>query len=727
MSPVQPAKKKRKRGHGNYPCNVAGCEKSFTRADHLARHKRNHDPQKRLECPFPGCEQTFTRNDVREKHYKRHLNDPDRTNKEHSMTSKTLSPTDLIEWLFQDELNNGTNANGTGHRHSTDFPSGFSPISLLENMFAVSPDFPSSNNRVTIDERIRQTLIHLIPSLDSNVDFGLLQIETCLRNYWLLYHPQYPILHRPSFSNSEANPLLLLAMIMLGSSLVSSTGHSDNLLHNPNALADQIAEPLRWLIYSHPDCRPPANVWVVQSLLLLESYEITSTSRALHERAYLHHGFKIQLLRRSPILGGDPLKDENEDGAYLPPNHVWKKWIEVESMKRATLMAFYLDTVHATVYGHMIILYAHQIKLSLPCEDELWEFDNSQDKKTDSLSLTRTPKFLAALKTLLHRQNVVTSSFGKKILLAGLLTIMFQMQQKDLQLSFLEWDSVKESWQQTISLAIDVWRVEICKGGCCDTETSLWFPQEHRKDLPPMLRIDDKRCKFGLYHIAQIYMRISHYDYIIYAGAPSRMNVRAGTSEYRVVEKRVCQWSQSLNGKISVIHAYLFLCEMMLSPDNDDITYKYDPNNDPFLHRKNIVASAVLVIFAYNFSLQGPEADIYESIEMNHNHEYYPDKEDGYSYLRRIRKELSRGPGGIFHRTNYGTSSTSFHDSIKLHGQQLDSISDKNHIVGLLKLFYKSYKTCRWEIGLEYSNLFRNCIERCLGRKKIVCEHMYLS
>ena len=88
---------------------------------------------------------------------------------------------------------------------------------------------------------------------------------------------------------------------------------------------------MRWLIFSNPDCKPPAKVWVVQSLLLLETFEITSSSRALHERAYLHHGAKIQILRRSPILGGDPLKDDNEEGAYILKDELWKKWIEIES------------------------------------------------------------------------------------------------------------------------------------------------------------------------------------------------------------------------------------------------------------------------------------------------------------------------------------------------------------------------------------------------------------
>lgn len=647
---------------------------------------------------------------------------------ENGSLGKSLSPSDLIEWLFHDDLEINNNNAGTGP--SPDRPSGFSPMSFLETMFAVSPEFPHSNTRKSVDEKIRLTLVALIPQLEYRSDFGLRQIERCLQVYWLIYHPQYPILHKPSFSNYEAHPLLLLAMIMLGAGLSPCTGADEReVLQHPKSLADEIAVPLRWLILSNADCKPPARLWVIQSLLLLETYEITSTTRFLHERAYLHHGAKIQLLRRSPVLGGDPLKDEDEDDAYLPANHVWRKWVEVESMKRATLMAFYLDTVHATVYGHMIVLYAHQIRLSLPCEDELWEFDNL-GLKADSFKGLKTPKFLGALKSLLHRQKIRTSSFGKKILLAGLLTIMFQMQQKDLQLSFIEWNSVKDSWTDTISLAIDVWRVDICTPGCCSIDTSLCFDPEDRKLLPLMLRADDLRCKFALYHISQIYMRITHYDYIIYAGAPSRMNVKVGEHEYRTVENRILQWSQSSAGRISVIHAYMFLFEMLLSPNNEDITFTYDPNGDPFLHRKNIMASAILVIFAYNFSLEGPESNIFEQLPPNTN--FYPDKEDGYSYLRRIRRHLGQISGTrvetptFVPNSNDNLTSTVYHSMIRQHAENLPAVPNKNHVAGLLKLFHKMFETSNWEVGIEYSRLFQNAIERSLGRKKISCDGMYL-
>lgn len=745
-------KKSRKRVYGRFECDIPNCRKVFKRADHLSRHKRNHDPSLRHVCPWPKCGQKFVRSDVKEKHYQRHLqktekvdgiepqsepetldidqayiadsqtsatppNPPAQLNVDVAASNKILSPSDLIEWLFNENTVSSDRISYSNHEFDH-IPTGLSPVSELKNLFAVSPGFPHSTDRKRVDEPIRQKLIRLIPSLEFNPDFGILQIERCLEIYWLIYHPQYPILHRASFSNNDASPLLILAMIMLGACLTSCTGCDEStLFRSPQKLAEEIAEPLRWLIFSNPECKPPAKVYIIQSLLLLESFEITSTSRFLHERSFLYHGTKIQLLRRSPILGGDPSRKEtNEDRPYI-----WDKWIEFESMKRACLMSFYLDTVNATVYGHTLILYAYQIKLSLPCDELLWEFDNEQTA-LNKLNNLQTTKFLDGLKKLLHRQKVHTSAFGKKILLAGLLTIMFQMQQKEIQLSFLEWNSVKESWKETMSLAIDVWRTYMFPNGCCDTQSSLFFRNEDLEKLPPMLRLSDTRCKLSLYHIAQIYMRITHYDYIIYAGAPSRMNVIVEQNEYKLVEQRIYQWASSGAGRISAIHSYLILCEMLLSPENEDLSYSYNPNADPFLHRKNIIASAVLVLFAYNFSLEGPESNIFNQLNVK----YYPENEDGYSYLKRIRRELSRGPGGNFHPRDHSSSCSIYHESIKLHAEHLLKIKNKNNMVGLLKIFHNSFRDCNWQVGKEYSMLFRNCIERCLGSERITCEDMYL-
>ncbi|BGP55827.1 hypothetical protein JCM8202v2_003434 [Rhodotorula sphaerocarpa] len=66
-----PIKKRRKRGEADgkrYPCDQ--CDKSFSRPDHLSRHKLNHNPSQIYECT--RCPKTFVRLDLLVRHTDRH-------------------------------------------------------------------------------------------------------------------------------------------------------------------------------------------------------------------------------------------------------------------------------------------------------------------------------------------------------------------------------------------------------------------------------------------------------------------------------------------------------------------------------------------------------------------------------------------------------------------------------------------------------------------------------
>lgn len=615
-----------------------------------------------------------------------------------------LSTAELIEWILDD----GPETRVDESIPNLEYSAVISPITLLEAIAVVLPDFPPSPNRAHVSETLRLNLVVLVPQLEVCADFLTAHIARAIQVFWLAFHSQYPLLHRPSFSNERAHPLLLLSMVMVGASLVPSMA-LECLFTDAAGLAEQIADPLRWLILAHPECHPPAKVWVVQSLILLEWFEILLSSRRIHERAYLHHGLKIQLLRRLPILGGDPLKDDMDDTAQVL---VWNQWIEAESMKRATLIAFYLDTVHASVYGHNMVLYAHQIKMSLPCDDDLWEFDNLGQGLREFKP--KSVKFLLALKLLLRHEYVETSALGSKILLAGILAVMYQLQQKEIQAKALEWCTLESRWRALFTDAIYAWRAAM--ENCCDSRKCVSY--QHSQDaVPPMLGDNDTRCKISLYHIAQIYMRISHYDYIIYAGAPSRMNVPVGMHEYRIVENRIRNWATDPSGRITVVHAYLFLFEMFLHPEHDDITFAYNPNHDPMVHRRNIVVSCVLVIFAYNFTLHGPELSIIESVVED----LYPEREDAYEYLKRIRQGFREAAAGtrLLELPYYSK------DLIELWLENLLLQQKTQQVVGLLKLVARAYSSCIWEVGREYSRLLVNCIRRCLGQKLVFCANMY--
>ncbi|KAI4863587.1 hypothetical protein F4820DRAFT_426506 [Hypoxylon rubiginosum] len=62
----------RKGAPRRFSCNWPGCDKIYSRAEHLQRHQLNHEPKTIYTCDVPDCTQTFVRPDLLARHKKRH-------------------------------------------------------------------------------------------------------------------------------------------------------------------------------------------------------------------------------------------------------------------------------------------------------------------------------------------------------------------------------------------------------------------------------------------------------------------------------------------------------------------------------------------------------------------------------------------------------------------------------------------------------------------------------
>lgn len=605
----------------------------------------------------------------------------------------------------------------------------FSPASSHKDVQNMITLLYFSSSQSTMSEETRLKMIEMIPTLRYNTYFSLNHIENYLEHYWSIYHVQQPIIHRPTFVASQVHPLLLLSMIIIGAFHVSNkTLEQEWVTDSIRQMADQIAEPLRWLIFSAIDSAPSVNSWMLQSLLILECYEITCTNRRLHRRAHLHHGFKIELLRRSPFLGGDPLQNSIYDKKLASENTFWESWIEIESLKRCAYTAFFIDLFRAIIFGHDCIVYAHHIKLSLPCSDEFWEMSDVNFDKCKMQANMNNPKFLSVLAKLLRKERYEAGPFCRKILLAGLLSTMFQMEQRDMQTKVLQWDNIRSTWKSAILSTIDYWYDECCNSSCHALDTAYYIAPEILSAY--VSYPEDKTCKFPMYHISQAFLRVKQYDCIIYAGAPNRMNVKADHKDYETVKRRVNEWKNTYDGKVAAVHAYLLISEILLCQDEEgkEILLSYDPNKDAIYYRPNVVASLLFLIWGFNYSLSGPESDYYSGHENNDDiqcmnvafpiaDKCLPEKVNGYVYIRFIKE--------AFHEAIKEKQIHKISEKIEHFTKAIDRISNKHHTVGLLRLFKDRYERSSSQICREYGRLMENCIQRSLGRKKIVCDGMY--
>ncbi|ODV94397.1 hypothetical protein PACTADRAFT_51240 [Pachysolen tannophilus NRRL Y-2460] len=660
-----------------------------------------------------------------------------------------LSPNSQLLNMFNDQTlfspySNNTNTNTTviNDRNSM----------AANNKFNISNTSNNSNIQFE-DQRLYQIdqvtitkLVELIPSLATVESFNLENVSKFLINYWKCFHPQFPFMHKPSFNTLKAPHILLLSMIMLGTNFSYNSAFSadaESTESTYKVIGDLIAVPLRWLIFLDPEFVAPAKLWVFQSLIMLEYYEKSCSTRKLHERAHLHHGTVIQLLRRSPTLGGNPIKlNHNNDGNRLSNKEIYERWVEVESMKRITFTVFYLDTIDAIHYGHLVSIFAHQIQSQLPCNDELW--DNMKLSGSEKI-IPLQPVFLTSLKKLLNynsKKSAIKEDmseyfskltyFNKKILFAGLVAVLFQMQQRDLQLSFgLEDERAKlnnknnKNWKEIITKALAYWKNDI-GAGCSNSLVSNAYRNANSNGLIPEFVDTDSSCKLTSFHTTHVYARIQHYDLFIIAGAPWWMNVKPHHSDrLEILDrfKRFCL--KTLDSKICLINCFLLLWEMFLSPHDSvtDANRLYDPVKDVF-NRSYSIGVAMLYIWDYNFIAEGPESNYCpegKDVDLDNLKE----REEGFSYLRRIRSNLFRLTKRKIHIFDSNVTGSEYYQTLIEYAFNIDKVANKGNMLGLCKLLYKTLSRAPSEIAGENARLIYHCGKRSAGYNVEICDNMY--
>lgn len=538
------------------------------------------------------------------------------------------------------------------------------------------------NRHIYVDRPLVDSLLSVLPGVSRQAvepifaaraeDISLEdRLSFYLYTYWEVFHPRFSIIHKPSFNTKDAEPLLILSMVPIGC-MYSAHSESDSaMLKNcPEfKLCKLFCSPLRYIIFQHEDFSTPVRAWVVQSLNLLEWCEKNYLPRAMHERAHVHHGTTVQLLRRSPLLGGNPAsvggadnsasdvntsagEEESEMLENVDPNGpdddltLFEKWVESETWKRVTFMTFYLDIIDYVKFRHNPHISFFQLQLlNLPCdEDNLWNsFEiNGSFKKTvkRQRALQRSYKmqplkpgmnFLASLKRIMRQKwNVWKGnncsklpSFTKSILFGGLISIMHEMQRAELQCSISRLVASEKpvrnlKWKAVLTQVLDNWE-------------SVVHTMPTKLQIGSVHHVSQFRCKNPMYHLAQIIgmADVNHFDIAVYGGSPANMSVDATSRDMKIVQRKLqSMWLMSKHGILekaedivnlkSVIHCYWFLWSLMLPPQNDDgyptgNAFKQDWRVDQdFYDSMNAVCLSTLVLWTYCFSVHGAESSAYK-------------------------------------------------------------------------------------------------------------------
>lgn len=622
-------------------------------------------------------------------------------------------------------------------------PSYLDPVQLQQNQFYMNdtaygnfftnvvPHHPMSvtsildpgSPQAIMSEDKRQELLHLMATrfnesayssvakrkdalMDGDMDddghvLSLRMMQTYIGSYWYHFHAQLPILHQPTFSADKAPNLLLLAVMAIGAATLDKA-HGKEVTDMAAELANFIAWHLRWEIFMDADFRPPAKLWVFQGLLLLEVYEKMLSTRALHERAHIHHDTTLTLMRRGSSLIGRSASDSpgsNRDdrqarsatGSVAASDFVadesWSHWIKAEATRRVAFAAFVLDSTHATMFGHSAKMVAHELRLPLPCDEGLWSATSAAEVARVQSSLhangVKPTMFLDGLKRTLNGQKVRTNAFGRSILMAGLLSVSWHMNQRDLQVSSLGVPQAlggRDKWRSALLRAFDNWRRDFDEA-LGPSGPSYSNRNWGRHPLGEDNIAESRDVLHGLAHIA------SHVDVVdcqIFAGANRLMGRSIARRDFNTAhEKMTERWATKASARDATFYALKMLSDCLLTDEQESDGGDYSAHDDSLLNRPWVLYIAALVVWCYGYALEGP---IQPPTELLTPAEQRNDME---LFLRRV--------GGV------------------REPNELETLKGRNRSQGLLMILRAKFMHTRWELLDEAANLLGSCIEKLKG------------
>lgn len=556
-------------------------------------------------------------------------------------------------------------------------------------------------------------------------------MQTYIGSYWLHFSDQIPILHKPTFSPDRTPTLLLISVMAIGAACLDKA-HGQKVTMAGAELSNFLAWHLRWEVFMDSNFRPPAKLWMFQTLILLELYEKMYSTRELHERAHIHHATTITLMRRGRSLIGksaldsppNPRDERNgsrhssTSGVAHTPDEWWNHWITNEATRRAAFAAFVIDSIHATMFGHSTVMVAHEMRLPLPCDEKLWRATSGAEvgrieSNHMATGLKPTP-FLEGLKRTLSGHEVQTNSFGRMILMAGLLNVSWHMNQRDLQVNSLGGGvssalGGRDKWRSTLTRAFDSWKHDFDKSlkrGDNPSDPYGSFSAPERSDATAVFE-----SRVVLHHLAHMAMHVDIVDCQIFARAKRLLGRAIGAQDLSSAQRRMKDiWAPSVRARDATWYALKFLYSVLVEgsghpkprsrpsqqhqtgPDGVIMPAvvasastsasapppSYSARDDVLLNRPWVLYFSALVIWSYGHALEGPCPDAQVPT-------------DRAEQVRRTREYL----------VTYGGTDNP---------ETLRAMKGLNNNSCLLLVLQETFLTTRWELLHEGATLLGNCV-----------------
>ncbi|KAF4452201.1 hypothetical protein F53441_4940 [Fusarium austroafricanum] len=435
---------------------------------------------------------------------------------------------------------------------------GSRPNTALEHLYVEQPEFNRPFSMLEkgpsipkIDEAVRKRVLQVIEAANpllpdsrhSLWDEPLLSrgsLQSYLDLFFLRFNTAYPLMHLATFDVTRMEPLLLISVLLLGATYSSKDAHQ---------LAVCIHDVIRPSIFSHASFSARAELWTLQTILLVECFGKSRAGQKQHDMSHLFHGLLINLIRRSDCQSvrpqGPPI--DRADTSEAAMRETWRRWAIAEQKKRLALLCFMWDTQHAVLFCQSLCMSAFELRLELPCTQRIWEAPDPTSWAMAWRLSTCNPQqnfFLPSLKSYLGpsvpRPQALTG-LSHVLMLHGLMSIAWDMQRRDqTALGVVDGDAPGSNWRKLIGNAYEAWK--------SDFDAYITSIISRLQNTPEDQARRSEYVAFAtaynaLFHSAQALLHMEFLDVQIYAGARHILGRPVQQKDYRRSAKAVKQWA----------------------------------------------------------------------------------------------------------------------------------------------------------------------------------------
>ncbi|CAG8395271.1 unnamed protein product [Penicillium salamii] len=388
-----------------------------------------------------------------------------------------------------------------------------------------------------ISENARQHILHLVSqahptSIDGHqtvLQSPLLTIRA-LQDYSDLFfnrfNTQYPLIHQHTFDPNAAAPVFLASILFMGATYSTREAHQ---------LAVEVHDVLRGQLLCHPDFSPQADLWVLQTMLLIDCFGKMRAGPKQRERAQLFHCVLIKMIRRSNCCNIRDLSGFNETNDLDP---IWRRAMDEEQRKRVAMHCFMWDTQHAVLFSQSLCMSAFEIRSSLPCGAATWEASSAQEWALHA-SREDNKQFLAVLKGYINPAAVARpremNAFARIVVLHGLMSVSADLKRRDQTTLRSETPERVGVWTPRMGRSYDLWKVDF-DADCLAMKIARSAGARQLTGL--------KISGHALYHAAYLALNVEVLDLQIVAGASHILGRVVTEADHARSMRNITRWLQ---------------------------------------------------------------------------------------------------------------------------------------------------------------------------------------